>query len=72
VWSHGESGWGLKVLGGVSVRKANFDPKQSPVLAEIAGTFYPCEVKKRSFWTKTLRRAHDRHFRSWFQEKVCT
>jgi hypothetical protein len=68
-WSYGDSGCGLKVLGGVSVRRANFNPKQSPVLVEITGTFYPCEVKKKSLWRKTCGELINRHFRSWFQEK---
>jgi hypothetical protein len=53
IWHNGQTGWGIKVLGGISVRLANFDRSQSPVIVEIDGVDVPVNVDKKSFWTST-------------------
>ena len=53
IWHNGRTGWGIKVLGGMSVRLANFDRSQSPVIVEIDGEDVSVNVDKKSFWNST-------------------
>jgi hypothetical protein len=53
IWHNGQTGWGIKVLGGLSVRLANFDRTQSPVIVEIDGEDIPVNVDKKSFWNSS-------------------
>ena len=69
IWTNGGTGWGLKVLGNVSVRQANFDRSKSPVIVEIDGEGVEMNIDKDSFWNKTcgelinkaIRDFKDRH-----------
>ena len=51
IWTNGETGWGLKVLGGLRTRLAHFDRKTSPVVVEIDGIDVSVNIDKNSFWT---------------------
>jgi hypothetical protein len=51
VWTNGQNGWGIKVLGGLAVRIAHFDRKQSPIIVEINGSDVSVNINKDSFWT---------------------
>ena len=53
IWHNGQTGWGIRVLGGLSVRLANFDRKRSPVIVEIDGVDVPVNVDKKTFWNRT-------------------
>jgi hypothetical protein len=53
IWQNGRTGWGIKVLGGLSVRLAEFDRTQSPVIVEIDGEDVSVNVNKKSFWNST-------------------
>jgi len=51
VWNNGASGWGLKILGGLGMRKRHFQRTNSPILVELDGTLFPFNIDKKSFWT---------------------
>jgi hypothetical protein len=51
VWTNGRDSWGVRILGGLSVRQKHFHPQKSPVLVLIDGIEYPFNVAKHSFWT---------------------
>lgn len=41
VWSDGNTGWGLRVLGGIEGRKKNFDRDLKTVQLEIDHSLFP-------------------------------
>jgi hypothetical protein len=51
VWNNGAKGWGLKVLGGLEVRKLHFRRSLSPVQIALEGILFPFNIDKKSFWT---------------------
>jgi hypothetical protein len=67
VWSNGGTGWGVKILGGTSVREAHFDRKLSPVVVEIDGIDVPVNIDKKSFWTRTCGELLRKPFEDYFK-----
>jgi len=52
VWNNGGSGWGLRILGGPSVRDTHFDRKERVVMVDLDGEEFPFNIDKGSFWRK--------------------
>jgi|SRR5712664_130456 len=67
VWTNGSSGWGLKILGGQSVRQAHFQRDISPVVVEIDGVGQQFNVNKHSFWTRPCGELIGKSIRDWKQ-----
>ena len=56
---------GLRVLGGLEVRRSHFDRTLSPVFVELDGTPVPCNVDKDSFWKPECGELINIHLRRW-------
>lgn len=69
VWNNGGAAWGLKVLGGLRVRKLYFHPARSPVFLELGGALSPINVKKKSFWTEDCGELISVELREWIMKK---
>lgn len=67
VWNNGSNGWGLKVLGGPGVRKTHFKRTQSPILVQLDGVEFPCNIDKDSFWTHQCGELINVHLRNWMK-----
>ncbi|MGO9679839.1 MAG: hypothetical protein ACLPW4_21545 [Candidatus Sulfotelmatobacter sp.] len=72
VWNNGQDSWGLKILGGVEVRRPYFDRQRSPVLIELDGALCPCNIDKKSFWTQKCGELVSVHLRSWIMKNGLT
>ena len=72
VWNNGGAGWGLKILGGPRVRSAHFNRSLSPVLVELDGVFFPCNIDKNSFWTDSCGELISVHLKKWIKQKGFT
>ena len=67
VWNNGQSGWGVKILGGPGVRSAHFDRSSSPVIVELDGVDVSVNIDKDSFWTKTCGELIRKPFEDFFK-----
>jgi len=72
VWNNGGEGWGLKVLGGPTVRRTYFRPEQSPILLELDGSSFPVNIDKRSFWTRGCGELISSDLRGWIVKHQMT
>ena len=52
VWNNGGSGWGLDVLGGAELRRANFDRQRGFVILVLDGVEVKVNIAKPSFWNE--------------------
>jgi len=52
VWTNGQFGWGIRILGGKGVRQDHFDRRQNPVIVEIDGIETSVNIDKDSFWNE--------------------
>jgi hypothetical protein len=65
VWSNGQDGRGIKVLGGPDVRLKNFDRKQGRVIVELDDVDASVNIDKNSFWNKTCGELINKQFRAF-------
>jgi hypothetical protein len=65
IWTNGQSGWGIRVLGGNDVRKKYFDRKESPVTVELDITEISVNIDKNSFWNGTCGELIHKSFRDF-------
>jgi hypothetical protein len=65
IWNNGQSGWGIKVLGGKDVRRGHFDRRLSPVIVEIDGIETAVNIDKDSFWNDTCGELINKVFREF-------
>ncbi|MGD0521494.1 MAG: hypothetical protein ABSA48_09595 [Terracidiphilus sp.] len=68
VWSNGAEGFGLNVLGGIVVRKQNFDRGESPILVELNGEYVRINIDKDGFWAG-CGHLIKKSLKPWFQER---
>jgi hypothetical protein len=67
VWNNSQSGWGLKILGGPSVRLTHFDRNLSPIIVELDGVDVSVNVNKKSFWNRTCGELIRKPFADFFK-----
>jgi|SRR5580700_3494875 hypothetical protein len=65
IWHNGQAGWGIKVLGGPSVRLTHFERKASPVIVEVDGVDVSVNVDKDSFWNRTCGELINKSFKDF-------
>jgi hypothetical protein len=65
IWTNGQSGWGIKILGGKDVRQNHFDRKQTPVIVEVDGIDTSVNIDKESFWNETCGELIHKTFRDF-------
>src|SRR5262249_4834842 len=53
VWNNGGTGWGLKILGGTTVRQHYFSRQRQTVILHIDQQSVSVNIAKKSFWTRT-------------------
>jgi hypothetical protein len=68
VWSNGGDGWGLRILGGLTVTERHFRPDHSPVYLELDGTSFPVNIAKDSFWKQTCGEMICVPLRDWIKK----
>ena len=66
VWSNGANGHGLRILGGLNIRRQHFDRSQSPIQVEIDGQFMNFNIDKNSFWSLKCGELIGKPLGSWF------
>jgi hypothetical protein len=72
VWNNGKNGWGLKVLGGPSVRTRHFGALSSPVRVELDGEWAQFNIDKKSFWTPACGELIGIALRDWIMKNRLT
>jgi hypothetical protein len=63
VWTNGQNGWGVKILGGVEVRQLHLSRSLSPVTVVVDGVETPVNIDKASFWTPTCGELIHKNFK---------
>jgi len=72
VWSNGGDGWGLKILGGLTVRERHFHPDRSPIYLELDGASFPANIAKHSFWKPNCGEIICVPLRNWIKKHGLT
>jgi hypothetical protein len=67
VWNNGRGAFGVKVLGGLSIRQAHFDRLCSPIIVNIDGIDVEVNIDKKTFWNQESGELIRRPFLDYFE-----